>query len=75
MELEKNTFEALVNYLKSHGYPESSLAIEYKAGKRYRIDLAIIDPETNIPIQIFEIKSKDNRSIREFGKRQFRVAI
>jgi len=67
MELEKNTFEALIKYLKAHGYPDSSLAIEYQADKKHRIDLAIIDPETNLPIQIFEIKSKDTRRLKILG--------
>jgi hypothetical protein len=72
MELEKNTFNALLDYLKAHGYPESSFAIEYPIGRRYRVDLAIVDPKTNLPLQIFEIKSQRNRNQIEFGKEQLK---
>ena len=75
MQLEKNTFEALINYLKVHGYPETSLAIEYQVDAKHRVDLAIIDPESNLPIQIFEIKSKDTKQIKEFGKQQLKTYL
>jgi len=75
MQLEKNTFEALINYLKIHGYPETSLAIEYQVDAKHRVDLAIIDPESNLPIQIFEIKSKDTKQIKEFGKQQLKTYL
>lgn len=74
MELEKQTLDNLIDYLKEHGYPDSSFAIEYKLGK-HRIDLAIIDPDTQIPIIVFEIKSKKSRESIEFGKRQIESYI
>jgi hypothetical protein len=69
MELERDTLDKLIEYLKEHGYPESSFAIEYKIGKQ-RIDLAIIDPDTKIPIIVFEVKSRKNRQSIDFGKKQ-----
>lgn len=69
MELERNTLDKLVKYLKEHGYPESSFAIEYKIGKQ-RVDLAIIDPETQIPIIVFEVKSEKSKQLIDFGKKQ-----
>ena len=71
MLTEQDTFEKLVSYLIAHGYPKETIAIEYKLDK-FSVDLAIIDPKTNIPIQFFEVKSsKSDRSI-EYGKEQLR---
>lgn len=69
MQLERETFDNLIKYLKEHGYPDSSFAIEYKLGKQL-IDLAIIDPDTQIPIIVFEVKSKKSKQSIDFGKRQ-----
>lgn len=69
MELERATLDSLIKYLKEHGYPDSSFAIEYKIGKQ-RIDLAIIDPDTQIPIIVFEVKSRKSRQSIDFGKKQ-----
>ncbi len=69
MELERDTLDKLIEYLKEHGYPETSFAIEYKLGKQ-RIDLAIIDPDTKIPIIVFEVKSRKNKQTIDFGKKQ-----
>ncbi len=71
MQLDKGTLDALLEYLLNHGYPKSSFAIEYNTG-RYRIDLAILDPKTNLPIQIFEIKSKKNNDLIKMGKEQLK---
>jgi molybdopterin-guanine dinucleotide biosynthesis protein A len=65
METEKDTLNALLGYLEQHGYPKDSLALEYKAGN-FRVDLAVIDPKTDILIQIFEIKNKkDEQAIND----------
>ncbi|MDR6966364.1 hypothetical protein J2X31_000357 [Flavobacterium arsenatis] len=69
MELEKDTLKKLIEYLKAHGYPENSFAVEYKIGN-FRVDLAIIDPETKIPILLFEIKSQNNNLNIKFGRNQ-----
>lgn len=74
MLFEKQTLDYLINYLKKHGYPDSSFAIEYKIGKQ-RIDLAIIDPDTQIPIIVFEVKSRKSKESLVFGKRQIESYI
>lgn len=69
MRLEPDTLKALIDYLIAHGYPENSMAIEYPIGK-YRVDLAIIDPNTTEPIIFFEIKSKLTPEIERQGEKQ-----
>lgn len=69
MELEKSTLNSLIKYLKKHNYPAESFALNYKIAGKY-IDLAIIDPDTKIPIIIFEIKSTKNEHSAEFGRKQ-----
>ena len=66
---ERNLIIRLKNYLLKHGYPEESILIEYKIG-RYRADLVVIDTQTNIPIQIFELKARKNEQSIQMGKRQ-----
>lgn len=67
--VEKNLIENLKQYLISHGYPENSIITEYKLGK-YRADLVVIDNETNSPMQLFELKSTNNKKFIEMGKIQ-----
>lgn len=74
MELERETLNNLIKYLKTHGYPEESFGVEYQLGK-YRIDLAIIDPQSKLPILIFEVKSKINSQIIDSGKRQIEIYL
>jgi hypothetical protein len=69
MELAKGILKALLDYLIAHGYPQNTFAVEYQIGQ-FRVDLAIIDPETDIPIQIFEIKPDKNEHSRELGRKQ-----
>ncbi len=71
MELEKNTANAFINYLIQHGYPKESIAIEW-GDKNYSVDIAILDLDTNIPISIYEIKGKKNKSSYEFGIKQLK---
>lgn len=71
MELEKDTMNRLVEYLKSHDYPDESLAIEYKIpNTNYRADLAVVDPKTNVPIIIFELKSRKSNELILRGRDQ-----
>ncbi|NLT46250.1 MAG: hypothetical protein GXX80_12180 [Thermotogaceae bacterium] len=70
MELEKSTFNQLLKYLKSHGYPEESFSIEHSVGNGLRVDLAIIDPLTKEVLSIFEIKNKRKPSTESFGRNQ-----
>jgi len=66
---EKSLIENLKQYLIEHGYPPQSIITEYKLG-RYRADLVIIDTETNIPIQLFELKTSQNKNLINMGKQQ-----
>jgi hypothetical protein len=74
MELYKSTFNAFLDYLNKHGYPESSLAIEYPVGK-YRVDLAVIDPATKEPMAFFEIKGKKDEQAINFGRQQMKTIL
>ena len=69
MELEQDTLNALVTYLIQHGYPENSMAFEWPIG-RYRVDLAIIDPDTGDPIALFEVKSQITHQSEKMGIKQ-----
>lgn len=73
MKLEKSTFNQLLKYLKSHGYPEESFSIEHSVGNGLRVDLAIIDPLTKEVLSIFEIKNKRTPSTESFGRNQIKV--
>lgn len=68
-KLEQDTLIALIEYLKEHGYPESCLAIEWPVGK-YRVDLAVLDPDTKEPVAIFELKNRRTNEIEMLGKKQ-----
>ena len=71
MKLEKETYKALVKYLLQHGYPPESLAVEYQLGK-YRVDLAVIDPESKVPLALFEIKQQKTPLTLKTGKEQLK---
>jgi len=46
-----------IEYLtKKRGYPQDSIATEYKIGNKWSADIAILEPKTGIPIQLFELK-------------------
>lgn len=76
-ELHKDVLNKLVNYLVEHGYPKESIVFEYGIGK-YRVDVAIIDQITKLPIQLFEIKSRKEPGIRYMGIfqiKEYRLAL
>lgn len=75
MELEKDVMIRFIEYLKEHGYPQNSLATEYRIGEKYRADLVVIDPITSIPIMIFELKSRKSQQLIERGKEQLRMYL
>ena len=60
MKNEKATTDTFINYLKEHDYPEKSIAMQFGSSQGFRIDLAIIDDVTNVPIQLFEIQLNKN---------------
>ena len=59
---EKDILQILMNFLLEKGYPAESFFTNYKIGNT-RVDLVVVDPYTNIPLQIFEIKSKKTEQI------------
>lgn len=75
MELTKDTGKRLIQYLKDHGYPDNSIAVEYSIGEHYRVDIAILDSEKNIPVQIFEVKAQKSKQAIEQGKKQIELYL
>ncbi|WZL80231.1 hypothetical protein QBE53_10485 [Vallitaleaceae bacterium 9-2] len=71
MELERDLMDKFLTYLLEHGFPEESLLTEYKAG-RGRVDLAVIDTTTQLPIMLFELKSRKRRDFVRMGTDQLR---
>lgn len=60
---ELDIHPVFVKYLISKGYPENSITINpvYEhLGRRFRPDIVIVDPESNKPLAIFEIKYSSN---------------
>lgn len=59
MTLDTDIIRRLIDYLRSHSYPESSFAIEYSIGN-HKVDLAILDPKTKLPVILFQIQPREN---------------
>lgn len=70
-ENQKDFLESFQDFLINKGYPEDSILVDYKIGK-YRPDLTIVDPQTNTPLQIFELKAKKTPQTEEAGRQQLR---
>lgn len=70
--MEENLIAHFIKSLMEHGYPQKSLATDYRIGERCRADLVVIDPKTNIPIMIFEVKSRKSSEIISGGKNQLK---
>lgn len=77
MELEKDLLNALVSYLQKRGYPIESFAIEFPVDKkgRRRVDLAILNPDTQQPIALFELKQRRTPSTETTGRRQLETYL
>lgn len=75
MELERTTFDYLKRYLISHGYPEEAIVSEYALSPNIRVDVAIVDPKTDTPILIFEIKSRKTPQLIDAGKKQLKKQL
>ena len=71
-ETELEMENKFIEYLINNKYPKESIAVEYNVAKRYRIDIAIIDPHKNIPIQLFELKTRKSKETIYSGKEQLR---
>lgn len=70
MELDKDLLIAVINFLLQHGYPKDSLVMEWPIGQRYRADLAVVDPDTNKAIALFEFKRVKNPDSIKMALRQ-----
>jgi hypothetical protein len=70
MEREKDLLVALIKHLTAHGYPEEALVFEWKVGGKHMVDLAVIEPTTNKPIALFELKRQKNPQTLEMATRQ-----
>ncbi|MFA5269953.1 MAG: hypothetical protein WC379_18470 [Methanoregula sp.] len=71
MTRELDIHEVFVEFLVSKGYPRNSVTIDpvYEhLGRKYRPDIVIVEPDTNKPLAIFEIKN-------ELGKNGLNSAI
>ena len=61
-----------IQFLIDEGYPKESIAVEYAADSRHRIDVAVLDLDYGTPIQIFELKSVKNPRTIKSGKEQLK---
>ncbi|MDR0319934.1 MAG: hypothetical protein LBI28_00385 [Treponema sp.] len=57
-----------IEYLLKKNYPKESIAVDYNVGKNCRVDIAIIDPNKNVPVQLFELKKRKSKEIIFIGK-------
>jgi len=70
VETDKDLLLAVIKFLLQHGYPEESLVVEWPIGQRYRADLAVVDPDTNKAIALFEFKRVKNPESMKMALRQ-----
>ncbi len=52
------TVNRFIDYLKRESYPEESIVTDW--GTHKKIDIAVLEPESKIPIAIYEVKSVEN---------------
>jgi hypothetical protein len=74
MELQKNTADAFIDYLKEHGYPEDCIATEWKSGN-YRIDIVVLDEDRHFPVAIYEVKGTKTENSLLLGIDQLKTYI
>ncbi len=67
MKSEKKNFEYLIEFLRKHGFPETSFASEFKFIDRH-VDLAILDPVLSIPLIFFEFKPNKTNELVELDE-------
>lgn len=73
MEGHRDLLLALIDYLIQHGYPDESLVPEWQIGERARVDLAVIDPETNKALALFELKRSKTADSTRMALKQLEV--
>jgi len=59
---EIDIHDFFVNYLLSKGYPKNSITVNPVLENYNRPDFVIVDPETNKPLAIFELKREKTNS-------------
>lgn len=74
MSNDSQMFNEFIQYLINHGYPKSSLALEWSMEK-YKADLAVLDIETNEVIALFFIKNKKSLGNLHHEKEQFKNMV
>ncbi len=74
MSNDSQMFNEFIRYLINHGYPKSSLALEWSMEK-YKADLAVLDIETNEVIALFFIKNKKSLGNLHHEKEQFKNMV
>lgn len=67
MKSEKQTFEHLIEFLRKHGFPETSFASEFKFIDRH-VDLAILNPVLSIPLMFFKFKPNKTNELVELDE-------
>lgn len=70
MERDEDLLLSLIDFLLAHGYPKNSLVMEWPIRGRYRVDLAVVDPDTNKAIALFELKRKKRPETLKMALRQ-----
>ncbi|HCC25351.1 MAG TPA: hypothetical protein VJB13_00020 [Candidatus Nanoarchaeia archaeon] len=70
MERDEDLLIAVINFLLQHGYPKESLVMEWPIKQRYRADLAVVDPDTNKAVALFEFKRRKTPESTKMALRQ-----
>ena len=74
MELYTNTANALIDYLKRHGYPAECIVTEW-GNNGCAIDIAIMAKDLITPIAIYEIKGLNHPQALIDGVKQLKRAV
>lgn len=75
MSTKKELSDIFIGYLLEHGYPSNSLALAYIIDHIRRIDLAVIDPQTNLPIMLVAFSTDESSSAISSAKSQLKSFI
>lgn len=65
---ENDVRTQLINFLEEQNIPKNAIIVEWPIGKGRRVDLAIIDPNINKALALFEIKNIKNEKNLDFAK-------
>ncbi|MFC2099433.1 hypothetical protein ACFLSF_01190 [Candidatus Bipolaricaulota bacterium] len=75
---EKELLQLLVEYLKSEGYSERSLAVEMRVGalpgRAMRLDVALVDPESHLPLALYEVRGTKSPGAKASATHDLREA-